>query len=499
MFYDPTRLAGVPVYGLLRAAAQGHAGMDQRWVRAIVDRGDAALDDLLRFASEPHAEDRVDLEEDLTLLFRHFRTPKALPFYMDSIRRAPEEADDELVHAVGELGAAAVEPLLALYEELGEEQGSDVAFLLATLGVRDPRILAMLLERLEYDAGDGAFCLGLYGDPASRPALDEMLAGIDPDDADLRREIVYAIEQLGPPRPAGEDETFDILKFYPEKESPWMEALSEDERLEMLASSAAEYREQAAASFLNKSLSPEVRDRLFLLAKNDPEAVVRARAWEALMDAIGEPGIRDAMLAALADEREAIEARCGALVGLAQASDNPEVRGRIMEFYARPESRAKALEAMWRSLDPSFAEFFPKHLDDADLDVRRQAVWGAGYFGLGSEAGRLRKLFEDEDLRADALFAYALAAPAEISRGRMRGLFRKIEEAAGGLTESESELVQMALDERLALLGLRPVFSGDEAEENEKQESDPESWADVGRNDPCPCGSGKKFKKCHGA
>ena len=24
-------------------------------------------------------------------------------------------------------------------------------------------------------------------------------------------------------------------------------------------------------------------------------------------------------------------------------------------------------------------------------------------------------------------------------------------------------------------------------------------WATVGRNDPCPCGSGKKFKKCHGA
>ena len=25
------------------------------------------------------------------------------------------------------------------------------------------------------------------------------------------------------------------------------------------------------------------------------------------------------------------------------------------------------------------------------------------------------------------------------------------------------------------------------------------SWENVGRNDPCPCGSGKKFKKCHGA
>jgi len=24
-------------------------------------------------------------------------------------------------------------------------------------------------------------------------------------------------------------------------------------------------------------------------------------------------------------------------------------------------------------------------------------------------------------------------------------------------------------------------------------------FAGVGRNDPCPCGSGKKYKKCHGA
>lgn len=27
----------------------------------------------------------------------------------------------------------------------------------------------------------------------------------------------------------------------------------------------------------------------------------------------------------------------------------------------------------------------------------------------------------------------------------------------------------------------------------------PETAARVGRNDPCPCGSGKKYKKCHGA
>ncbi|MCK0168646.1 preprotein translocase subunit SecA [Jannaschia sp. S6380] len=30
-------------------------------------------------------------------------------------------------------------------------------------------------------------------------------------------------------------------------------------------------------------------------------------------------------------------------------------------------------------------------------------------------------------------------------------------------------------------------------------EGDPTTWGNPGRNDPCPCGSGKKFKHCHGA
>ncbi|MEM9552399.1 MAG: SEC-C metal-binding domain-containing protein, partial [Pseudomonadota bacterium] len=29
-------------------------------------------------------------------------------------------------------------------------------------------------------------------------------------------------------------------------------------------------------------------------------------------------------------------------------------------------------------------------------------------------------------------------------------------------------------------------------------EGDPSSWGNPGRNEPCPCGSGKKFKHCHG-
>jgi len=29
-------------------------------------------------------------------------------------------------------------------------------------------------------------------------------------------------------------------------------------------------------------------------------------------------------------------------------------------------------------------------------------------------------------------------------------------------------------------------------------ETDPATWGNPGRNDDCPCGSGRKFKHCHG-
>jgi preprotein translocase subunit SecA len=32
----------------------------------------------------------------------------------------------------------------------------------------------------------------------------------------------------------------------------------------------------------------------------------------------------------------------------------------------------------------------------------------------------------------------------------------------------------------------------------ERNPNDPTSWGKVGRNETCPCGSGKKYKHCHG-
>jgi len=33
----------------------------------------------------------------------------------------------------------------------------------------------------------------------------------------------------------------------------------------------------------------------------------------------------------------------------------------------------------------------------------------------------------------------------------------------------------------------------------DRDPNDPDTWGKVARNDECPCGSGKKYKQCHGA
>jgi hypothetical protein len=496
---------------LLRAAAQGHLGVDRRLIQAILDdclnRGPEAAQEVLAFARGPHASERIDLDPLLVDLFHHWQTPEALDFLIDVVRRTHDDVNDELVQALLPFGERAVEPLLKLYEELGEEQGSDVAFLLAGLRVHDPRVLALLLERLQFDAGDGALCLELYHDPAAKPALETMLAEIPADEVELRRDLQHALDELDQPAPLYEPIPFDIFAEYPARELPAFEVLSEPERMQLIESPDADTRAAAAYSFFNQELDPKTRATLFRLAQSDPDAKVRARAWESLADATEDTAIRGAMLAILTDASRDIIERGGAAVGLYAVADKDDVNQALQALYEEDGvvARAKALESMWRSLWKPFARFFPQHLEDPNKEILRQAIRGTGYFQLTRYADKIASYFdredELEDLREDALFAYALAMPGETTRGRIRGMLRKIDTIAH-LSSSEAELVMFALDERLRLAGLDPVFAADDSEAPQEEEEQTASLAPsgkVGRNDPCPCGSGKKYKKCHGA
>ena len=507
MFINPEDFQTTPAYDLLVAVGRGLAGFDHRVIHALVDEPARTLPDILRFALEDRSVDRVDMEEELLALFRHLRAPEALPFYINFLRSYPEEdVSDEIMSALREIGEPSIGPLLELYEELGEEQAGEVAYILSSFRLRDERILRLLQERLAYDVLDGLLLLGFYGDPAARPVIEKLLAELPPEDPSasvIRAEAEFALAHFDEPQQEAFPEPASIWEQYPETSSPLFAILHDDERVALMDSSSEDYRAAAVGHFFNRDLEQPLCDRIFQMARQDPSVKVRARCWETLGSAVDDKTVRGAILAKLNDEAAPVEERCGALVGLAFESDDEAVRTRLLEFYARPETRAKALEAMWRSLDRRFAEFVPRHLDDPDTEVKRNAIWCAGYFGMGAEAARLRACFDDDEFRSDALFAYALSVPAELSRGRARGLVRKIEDAANGLSQDELELVQMALDERLALHGLEPVFAGDEVSDDEIAEHPtdelPMPTAKAGRNDPCPCGSGKKYKKCCGA
>jgi hypothetical protein len=498
LIFDPDRLQTVPVSQLLEAASQGYLGVDHRFLHAILDQPERSIADLVRFAAEDHDDDPVFLDDQLLDIFRTIGSPEALPFYMKLVRDDPADIEDDLVEAFVQLGAASVEPLLELMRQLPGDDAGEVPFVLSVLRVRDDRILEALIHRLEHDPVDAAVCLEIYGDRKAIPALEAALAETPPLDSAYHqiKSLVTRLESNVEHVPEIA-EPFDIWEFYPEADSPPLELVSDGDRLAMLDVGSAELRADVVESFRTTDLSSKVRARILALAKNDPDPAVRGECWETFGDIVDEPEIRRAMLAVLADPAAALEEKAGATVALAQQIDNDVVFHAIEELYADPRSRAKGLKAMVRSFDRRFAGYPPKHLDDADPEIKRQAIWGVGYLKLSGEALRLEAFFDQEEFRSDALFAYALSTPGDASRGRIRSLLKKVDDVAGGLKPEEEELVKIALDQRLMLAGMKAVFFGEDFDD--EAELQPAVSDKVGRNDPCPCGSGKKYKKCCGA
>lgn len=511
MFITPSNFAEFSAYDLLDAVSKGRIGLDHRLLHRLLDEPEKSAPDILRFALEDRGADPIKLDYELIAIFRHLGTPDALPFYLKVLRHDPVDVPEELVNAILPVREAALEPLLQLYEELDEEESGEIAFLLASFRSSDSRVLPILLERLEYDAGDGAICLGLHGDPAARPALEKLLEELPEEEAHLRQDVRDAVEQLG--RVADQSvEPYDIWEEFPETASPEWDLLTEEELLDALNSPDPEYRKGAVNGLRVKDISDHARDLLFEHARTDESATVRGAAWRALSPEAEEREIRAAMLARLEDPSAPLEERAGALVGLGSEAEKQPVRKFAEEFYNYPESRAAAIGAMWRSLDRNFAKYVAPHVTDKDPEIRDEAILGVGYLCISEAAEELRKHFEDADVRSDALFAYALSVRHEISKGRMQTLLGEIEEAAGGFTGGEEDLVKMALDERLLLNGRDPVFFPERHEDRHAYElAKPTaeapaaaapaiaSSAKIGRNEPCPCGSGKKYKKCCGA
>ena len=492
-YIPPDQYASTSAYDLLEAASQGFIGFDQRLIHALVDPP-GRLPDILRYIAEKDFPREIRL--DLVFLLHYFNPPEAIPYYIRAIEEDLENVPDPLTDAVVAAGERILEPLLELYNRLEEDQGQEVAFLLAGLGIRDDRILNILLEQLEYDAEGGSIPLALYGDLAAIPHLQKLLGEVAPEDNYLRHQIQTTIKEIETFEAPSGPEPFNIFEYYPEEAGPEFELLSADERLSLLSNGPVDIRREAAASFSNAELTTPVRDRLFEAAQHDPDPEVRGNAWQALYNFDEDPNIRSAMMK-VAREGEPAE-RAGAVVALASGHElSEEVLELIEALYEVPGQREKALEAMWKSLDRRFQRHVLENLEPPDISPN--AVLGIGYLGLSSETNRLIPWFKLDEIRQEALIAYAFAAPIELSRMRMKPFLRRIGQLADGLSPEEEVIVKEAIDQRLEANGLKRVFNVDEDEPEPEPAAAQLKSNKVGRNDPCPCGSGKKYKKCHGA
>ena len=101
-----------------------------------------------------------------------------------------------------------------------------------------------------------------------------------------------------------------------------------------------------------------------------------------------------------------------------------------------------------------------------------------------------------EDVPADELAGDAGANGAEGSTGTATA-----HEATANDGDEAGEVLDSGPAEPPApgpVVRREPVVLGAPAPRRMDEPVASTDWSTVGRNDPCPCGSGKKFKKCHG-
>ncbi len=198
----PRQALEVPPAEVLAAASNGQLGLDHRFLHALLDRSDEAFSGGPRvLPPQSRRKTRSTFPPTSSCSSGTGNGRKASSFILKYIEEDPTDVPDEAIEALVAIGAPALEPLLKLYGELEEENSGEIAFILANLGVKDPRILQLLLDRIEFDLSDTVLLLVSYGDPDARSTSKHQAAKLAEDDAQLKKEIEEAIRSLGELRP----------------------------------------------------------------------------------------------------------------------------------------------------------------------------------------------------------------------------------------------------------------------------------------------------------
>lgn len=227
-------------------------------------------------------------------------------------------------------------------------------------------------------------------------------------------------------------------------------------------------------------LIANLRESLFTDLFNDyvaPESVIEQWDVPGLQQALsGEWGL-EINVQALIDATDSMESEdlLAKVLEVAHATYQSKVEQVGRESFANFERSVTlySLDTHWR-----------EHL--AALDHLRQGIHLRGYAQKDPKQEYRREAFE---LFARLLDAVKLDVTRTITTVKIQSA-QELEEASESMQDDLADLKDVQYQ-----------HAGDQADESVAQEatSQPmQAGVKVGRNDPCPCGSGKKYKQCHG-
>jgi hypothetical protein len=174
----------------------------------------------------------------------------------------------------------------------------------------------------------------------------------------------------------------------------------------------------------------------------------------------------------------------------------------VYEFVRDAALDALSFLAFERRIDRTAFEAFLLHIDEAKLARPGDALWhswmtAVGVLGIASLEARVRAAFADgridptwcDEDDFDDLLRAAIERPEDRTR---------LEDEHMGYIEDVLVALEKFPDPQDddAWDGDSPVGLGEGSLDWMPQMPAHNPFRDVGRNDPCPCGSGKKFKKC---
>ncbi|MGB0498952.1 MAG: preprotein translocase subunit SecA, partial [Rubricella sp.] len=164
------------------------------------------------------------------------------------------------------------------------------------------------------------------------------------------------------------------------------------------------------------------------------------------------------------------------------------------ETYGAETMRTIEKQILLNTIDKGWRE----HL--VTLDQLRSVIGFRGYAQrdpLNEYKSEAFQLFESllESLRAQV--SSQLAMVRVLSPEEREAMMARLREAA---EQQRQQAEAAAKASAPAPSPVAPAMAGAGAAAAPALDPErPETWGKVGRNDPCPCGSGKKYKHCHGA